>query len=131
MDEALSKENATERKRCISNRRDGQPCQAPAVTTAGFCFTHAPALATKRNAARQRGGQNSAKIVRLRGLIPPRLRDVYGMLENALEEVHDGKLDYRDASAMASIARAMVSVLTSGELEERVRDLEDKAGGSK
>jgi hypothetical protein len=32
---------------------------------------------------------------------------------------------------MASIARAMVAVLTSGELEERVRNLEDKAGGNK
>ncbi|MFC1972596.1 hypothetical protein ACFLVE_04250 [Chloroflexota bacterium] len=51
---------------------------------------------------------------------------VYDKLENALEEVHGGKLESKQAQAMASLARAMVAVLTSGELEERVRGLETK-----
>ena len=63
-------------------------------------------------------------MIRLRGLVPPRLEAVYDRLEKALEQVHDGVLDSKQAIAMASIARAMVAVLTSGELEERVRGLE-------
>jgi len=131
MDKALVKPNPTERKRCAAPRRDGQPCQAPAVTAAGFCFTHDPGLATQRAAARRRGGQNSARIVRLRGLVPRRLSDIYDVLEDALGEVRAGKLNPQQASAMASVARAMVAASRLGELEERLRELEEKSGGVK
>jgi hypothetical protein len=57
-------------------------------------------------------------------LVPPRLTVVYERLEQALTEVHGGELDPKVAQAMASLARAMVNVLTAGELEERVRRLE-------
>jgi hypothetical protein len=127
----MVEQNKTERKRCISLKEGGKPCRAPAITLEGYCFMHDPGLVARRNEARRKGGKNSAKIIRLRGLIPPRLVVVYDKLENALGEVHEGKLNPQQASAMASIARAMVAVLTSGELEERVRNLEDKAGGNK
>jgi ribosomal protein S9 len=54
---------------------------------------------------------------------------VYDKLETALSEVHEGGLKPQQASAMAALARAMVSVLTSGELEERLRDIESKLRG--
>jgi len=92
------------------------------------CFAHAPALAERRTAARRRGGANSAKVVRLRSLMPPRLIPVFDRLETALQETHDGALDPRAAQAMASIARALVAVLTAGELEERLRKLEERGG---
>ena len=44
-----------------------------------------------------------------------------------MQEVHDGELDPRQAQAMASLAGALVRVITSGELEERLRSLEAKA----
>lgn len=113
----------SESKRCAAKRKDGQPCLAPALES-GFCFAHDPARKADRDAARRRGGANSAKIVRLRGLVPPRLQPVYDMLERALREVHDGDISSRQATAMASVSRAMVAVLTAGELEERVRALE-------
>jgi len=56
--------------------------------------------------------------------MPPRLIEVYDRLELALQETHTGDLDPRSATAMAALARAMVAVLTSGELEERIRNLE-------
>jgi hypothetical protein len=131
MDQAMVRPDVTERKRCLSTRRDGQPCRAPAVTPDGFCFTHDPGLVTQRDAARRRGGQNSARIVRLRGLVPRRLIDVYDLLENVLGEVRAGKLNPQQASAMASVARAMVAASRLGELEARIRELEEKSGGAK
>lgn len=113
----------TEPKRCAGTRRDGQPCHAVAVT-AEHCFVHDPARAADREAARRRGGRNSSKIVRLHGLLPPRLRPVFEKLESALSEVHDGKLSPRTALAMAAVARALVSVLQAGEMEERLRQIE-------
>ena len=116
---------ATERKRCKSLARNGEPCRGYALED-GYCFSHSPALEKKRLEAKARGGRNSARAARLRGLVPPRLMSVYDRLETALVEVHSGKLESKQATAMAAIARAMVAVLTSGELEERLRSLETK-----
>lgn len=122
-------------KRCESSRKDGGPCLAPALPDSQFCWAHDPQRAEQRAEARRRGGQHSAKIHRLRGLTPPRLLPIFDQLETALTEVHDGSLDPRAASAMASLARAMTTLLTAGEIEQRLRDLEtattDDEGGSR
>jgi hypothetical protein len=52
---------------------------------------------------------------------------VFDTLEQALTEVHRGASTPGQATAMAALSRAMVSVLTAGELEERVRQLEQAA----
>jgi hypothetical protein len=114
------------RDQCIASTRTGLPCPSPALAESHYCFAHDPALAEKRVEARRRGGQGRANVVRLRRLVPPRLLAVYDTLESALMETYKGTLDARQASAMASLARAMVAVLQSGEMEERLRTLEAK-----
>ena len=114
----------TIRKQCAATRRDGQRCQAPALPDSEHCFAHAEHLAANRQAAREKGGRHKASVVRLRGLMPPRLVPVFETLEAALGEVHAGTLDPKRAQAMASLARAMVAVMTAGELEERMREVE-------
>lgn len=110
---------------CSATRRDGQPCQAVA-TRDGLCMAHSPALREKAKEARRAGGHNSARAKRLGKLIPPRLVALYDTLELALGQVYRGEIDPRVATAMASLAGAMVKVLTSGELEQRVRLLEER-----
>jgi len=122
---------STERKRCVSTKKDGTPCQAPAISPSGYCFMHDPNRASARDEARRRGGKNSCRTARLNKLIPSQLRPIYNMLGRAMVECYQGKLDYRKTNALASVARAMVAVLTAGELEERVRDLESKAEAKK
>ena len=63
------------------------------------------------------------------GIFPARLQPMVSLLEDALGEVHRGELDPRAASAMASLAGALVRTITAGELEERLRALEDRGGG--
>jgi hypothetical protein len=94
-----------------------------------WCFAHDPGRATERTAARRKGGHNRSNVARLRGLCPPRLINVFEVLEKALGEVHDGTLAPSRAVAMASLAPAMTRVLTAGELEQRLRDLEQRAAG--
>src|SRR5215211_4898893 len=97
------------------------------------CWAHDDTKQAARDAARKKGGHRSAALARIHRLVPPRLVSVYEQLEQALGEVHDGKLSASQAVAMASLARAMVSVLTAGELEERLRAVEaqaqERAGG--
>ena len=115
---------STRKVLCKARRIDGQPCCARAIID-GYCFSHSPELAAKAREARSLGGLNKARIVRLGKLLPPRLIPVFDTLESALYEVHSGDLEPKAASAMAALASAMVKVLTSGELEERLRKLEE------
>jgi hypothetical protein len=109
---------------CKATTKNGSPCRALAVSDSDYCWSHEPRLAETRHEAYRRGGHNRANIVRLRALVPPRLIPVFDLLEEAMTEVHDGTITPQQGQSMASLARAMVSVLTAGELEERVRELE-------
>jgi len=108
-------------QRCTSLRRNGSPCTAKAGTT-GYCIGHAPGAQD----ARRKGGHATSRAERAGKLLPARLQPVVSLLENALGEVHRGELDPHAASAMASLAGVLVRTITAGELEERLRTLEDR-----
>ncbi len=111
---------------CSATRRDGEPCRTPVVSGSQWCFGHHPDLAEQRTQARRRGGQNRSNAQRVAKLLPQRLTPVFQRLEQALEETHDGTLDPKVATALAALARAMATILTAGELEARVRELEQR-----
>ena len=111
-------------QRCISTRRDGLPCTAQAGTS-GYCIGHDPGALE----ARRKGGHGKSRAERAAKLLPARLQPMVSLLEDALGEVHRGELDPRAASAMASLAGALVRAMTAGELEERLRALEAHGGG--
>ena len=108
-------------QRCVSTRRDGAPCTAQAGAS-GYCIGHDPG-------ARRKGGHATSRAERAGKLLPARLQPMVSLLEDALGEVHRGELNPRAASAMASLAGALVRAITAGELEERLRVLEDRGAG--
>jgi hypothetical protein len=96
--------------------------------SSGYCFVHDPALIAQRTAANQKGGEHSAQVSRLRR---SRLSDVLDRLHDAMQEMNSEKFDHVKAAAMASVARAIVAVMEAGEMEERLRILEDRNKQSK
>jgi hypothetical protein len=60
-------------------------------------------------------------------MLPPRLVDVYEKLEEAMGGLLEGSFPPTRATAMASVASAMVRVLERGEMEQKLRDLERAA----
>ncbi len=126
MDEA----RRSEPKRCAGTRRDGTPCTAHVMGPGSHCYAHDATRATERDQARRKGGANSATRARLDRLVPATLRPMIGSLLAALDEVHAGTLDPRQASAMAALAGAIVRAYGVGVLEDRVAALEGIAGGS-
>ena len=97
----------------------------PRPGASGYCIGHDPGALE----ARRKGGHGKSRAERAAKLLPARLQPVVSLLEDALAEVHRGELDPRAASAMASLAGALVRTITVGELEERLRALEDRGGG--
>ncbi|MPZ99497.1 MAG: AAA family ATPase [Dehalococcoidia bacterium] len=115
---------ASDGDRCESTRADGQPCRAARLADDHYCFAHSPSLQALRVEARQRGGRNSSRLMRLRKATPTQLVPIFAELEDALRDVRSKAISPAQAQAMASVARAMVQVFSHGELEERVRRIE-------
>jgi hypothetical protein len=109
---------------CAGTRVDGERCQSRITGQDGYCFAHSPDRGVQRTEARRLGGRRSSNLHRARRLAPPVLLDVFEKLESALREVHDGELSASRGQAMATMARALCSVMQIGQLEERLRRLE-------
>jgi hypothetical protein len=108
---------------CQALRKDGQPCRGQAVDGT-YCLAHSPSYKGKVAEARTRGGRNKSRAARMEKLMPIHLRPVYNLLAKAFVETYQGSLSPQQASALSSIAGTMVRVLTAGEMEARLRDLE-------
>src|SRR5581483_11343713 len=121
---SANKGDTTKQPPCRAARRDGHLCTAPALAS-GFCFAHDPALAERRAEARAAGGKGKSTAQRLTKLVPASLKPVLCKLMDALDEVHDGTLEPRQASAMASLAGAITRLYETASLEERIQTLED------
>lgn len=101
---------------CPTPTKAGEPCQGR-PRESGYCFAHDPATKDQREAGRVKGGKNSSHTARLEKLLPSRLRPTFDRLDAAMKEVQEGRLDPRRATAMASLAGAMVKVIKAGEGE--------------
>lgn len=111
-------------KLCSATRRDGSPCRGPVLGDASECWAHDPKQAERRTEARKRGGQNRATASRAQRLLPRDMRPALALLFQALEEVHRGELDPRQAGAMAAVAGAIVKIYQIAEIEPRLAALE-------
>ena len=63
--------------------------------------------------------------------MPSELKPIFDLLLRSLIETYNGQLEPRRAQAMSSLAGALVKVMTAGELEERVRELETRLNESR
>ncbi len=104
------------------------PCRGRALPGVEFCFAHAPELATRRVEARERGGRNRSRTARARAALPTDLRGVMQRLHTALDRLDAGRLEPRTASAMASLAGAIVRIWEAASLEARLTRMEELLG---
>jgi hypothetical protein len=108
-------------QRCPAIRKGGERCSGYAAV-GGYCIGHSPDAAE----ARRKGGYASSRARRAQKLMLARLRPISDLIEHAIQEVHDGGLPASSASAMGSLATALLKLYQAGELEERLRNLEAK-----
>ncbi len=117
--------------RCAATNQTGKPCAATPRPGRSHCPWHDPALAAKRQAWSARGGQGKSNRRRAsRDLAGQALTlpEVSGLLSGALQRVADGTMEPGRATALAALARAIVAVQEAGALEERLSQLEERAG---
>jgi hypothetical protein len=91
----------------------------------GRCFAHTATLSSaQRGAVRRRGGHGKSRHARIQRLVPASLKPTIAALFAALDEVHAGALDPKQAQAMAALAGAIARLYSVGILEERIAALE-------
>lgn len=108
---------------CAAIRKDGSPCRLRALPQQTTCWGHDPA----RAATRKLGGLARANARRAAKSIPRDLAGVNDVLLKALHDCATGTLDPHRASALSSLAGALVRLHQAGEVEQRLRDLENRA----
>ena len=98
--------------RCKGQNKDGTPCTAYKTTGRAFCPWHDPERAEEREGWRRKGGVSSSKRSRARKSIGD-LRNlvvVQSTLLQTLEDLKNGTVEPAIATAMATVARALVAV---------------------
>ncbi len=108
------------RPRCHGIKKNGQRCGSFAGYS-GWCFAHDPNVTWDDRAEYRKVTGPGNRLVKM---MPPRLRPVFEDLVKAMGDVVTGKITPSQASALAALATASVRVLTSGEMEERLRALD-------
>ena len=115
---------------CKALTSAGSPCSAQPVRASGWCYWHDPAIATERAEARRRGGEHRSNRVRAAKTVPLAMStdDLLARLSEAIRRVEAGELEPGVVNVMANLARAMNAIRESSEIEQRIRDLELRAG---
>ncbi len=114
---------------CTAKTTRGKACSAQAWR-AGLCRWHHPGLEVERAAWRERGGRNRSTASRAARRLPKELSDVKTSLLRALANVEDGSLEPQRATAMATLAKAVLAVDERGDLETRLATLEQAVSTS-
>lgn len=113
-------------QRCRATTRSGQPCRARHFRE-GWCRFHDPALDEARARDRRAGGHAKANDRRARkeleraGLSPGELD---GLLSSSMRRVAAGEMEPPVATALGSLARALIAVREAHDVTARLDALE-------
>jgi hypothetical protein len=116
---------------CRGTNKRGQPCSAYVPDGHTWCQFHDPALAGQRKQWSVKGGKSRSNRARARkelttdALTP---KELVGSLSRAIRKLEEGTIHPASAGAMATVAKAITAIRQSAELEDRIRELEERAG---
>ncbi len=116
---------------CKGRNRDGQPCRALVTDGSAFCRWHDPKLEEQRQEWRRQGGTARSNQARARKALSEAVMtspELAGVLSQAIRRTLEGDLEPGVGSAIATLSRALAEVRKTGELEERLGNLEKAAG---
>lgn len=112
--------------RCKGQNADGKGCSAQPVRADGFCYWHSPATADERAEGRRRGGQNRSNRARAKkAAAGMTLDDIDVLLGVTLKGTLTGRFTPGQATAAATVAKAMMAIREAATLDDLMRRLDD------
>jgi len=116
---------------CRGTTTAGKPCSARAQPGRAWCQWHDPTREVERAQWRSEGGRaRSHRNTAARELkrYPVDMGSLRSTLFHVLKRVEGGDLEPNVGNSIATIARAIVAISQSVEVEERLAALEQRAG---
>ena len=129
-------------KQCTAITKAGHQCSNAPVAGSEYCFVHAPETARARTEARKRGGMArhgrdigsvtpALAAAKATGVIVPKISlktvdDVQRLLETCASNLLTLEKSIARERALASVAATALEVIKVGNLEERLRALEER-----
>jgi hypothetical protein len=113
---------------CEHLKTDGTCCRAAPLPGSARCFFHDPARAGERQEARRRGGRTRSRRPDpgpVEDLPLASVADVVVLLADTINRVRAGRLEARTGNALACLAGQLLHALRDGDLEDRLKKLEE------
>jgi len=116
---------------CAGLNKDRKPCQGTPLPGGTLCFAHDPAMAERRQQGSVKGGRGKSAKVRAQRQLRDSVMapaDVSGLLSISMQKVATGVMEPGVGTALASMAKALMSVQETTQLSDRLTELERAAG---
>lgn len=122
--------------KCPEKTKAGKPCRGRVLPGHRYCLAHDPKLIERRQAGNARGGENRANARRAARLLAAAGEviepvDLPAMLRSCILKVAMGQMEPGQATAIAALAKASVSLSSGLEIAERLDRLEEAAGAKR
>jgi len=119
--------------RCVATTKAGTPCRSGAVAGSAFCLMHDPTLRDVRTAASRKGGYGKSNAVRAKKAMPPAMTtaELLQQLSSVFELTLAGVVEPGVGTACGSLARTLVTIRETAEIEARLAELEATTKGWK
>lgn len=117
-------------KRCKGKTKSGRPCRMKPIGGGDYCFSHSPSTRRAQAKARKKGGQarhtpHFADLSTLPAKVET-LPDAHQLLTYTLSEVAGMDNSIARARVLLALFDSFVKSFEIGELEERIRALEER-----
>lgn len=109
---------------CKQPTKSGKPCGFPPMKDSDYCYQHDPNGADARRKSNAVGGRNRATKERIYAALPEDLKDTANVLYRTLGALERGDMEPARATAIATVARAIVAVFETGDAERRISEIE-------
>lgn len=122
-----------QRAKCTAMTQAGEPCRSFAVSDRGLCVSHDPEMQARKAEGNRKGGEarssarRAAKMWAAAGA-QMGLEDLPAVLRSCMFSVKTGTMEPSQATAIAALAKASLSLSQDLELERRIAVLEEAAG---
>ncbi len=116
--------------KCQAIARSGNRCNSPVLPDSSWCWVHDPAAADRPREASKKGGKARSAKARAMKQLPETLTpsELSAWLSLLFKRVMAGQTEPRVGTAAATIAKTLLEVHTTTELERRLEELEQRAG---
>ena len=118
--------------RCLAVARSGSRCNSPVVAGSAHCFLHSPETAAARQEACKKGGRGRSNAARAAKAMPATALttdELLLTLSRIIAKAERGEIEPGVVNAISGAARTMGELRKSGEIEQRLAQLEAAAAG--